>query len=219
MFIGHYGPALAGKSAAKAVPLWALFVAVQFLDYLWGLFIVLGVERMRIEPGFTTMSPLDLYDMPWTHSLLMAGVWSLILGAGWAAMTKSQKALGGLVMGLAVLSHWFLDLLMHVPDLPLWPDGPKVGFGAWRNEWLTLVLEFGVLALGCAFYLGATKPKGAMGRVGPVLLALIMLGVYWFSLTGPLPSRPNEAGLMAIFAYTLMALLAWLLCDRTRAAK
>src|SRR5690606_39524272 len=70
MFVGHYAVSYAGKSRARSVPLWHLFVAVQFLDILWGLFVLVGVEHVRIVPGITAASPLDLYHNPYAHSLV-----------------------------------------------------------------------------------------------------------------------------------------------------
>lgn len=218
MFVGHYGPAFAGPRFAP-VPLWALFVAVQFLDYLWGAFIALGIEHVRIEPGFTAMSPFDLYDMPWSHSLVMALAWSALLGLVWAGIAKRSKLAGGLVIAAAVLSHWLADLLVHVPDLPLWPGGPSVGFGLWNHVMWTLVAEFGVLIAGWLFYMSATRAKNAVGHYGPVILFALLAVVYWMSHASPPPTNPAVAGPYVIGVYTLLAFLAWLLCDRVREAR
>ena len=70
MFVGHYGPALVGAAAKKTIPLWVLFLAVQLLDVFWSIFVLLGIEKVRIVPGITVANPLDLYYMPYTHSLV-----------------------------------------------------------------------------------------------------------------------------------------------------
>ena len=121
MFIGHYAPAFLGKRIAKTVPLWVLFAAVQLVDIAWGIFIATGIEHVRIIEGFTASNSLDLYDMPWTHSLVMALVWSLGAGWLWSLIARKQKRLGGIVVGAAVFSHWLTDLIVHVPDLLLYP--------------------------------------------------------------------------------------------------
>lgn len=218
MFIGHYGPALAGPRFAP-VPLWMLFIAVQFLDFLWGAFIALGIEHVRVMPGFTAMSPFDLYDMPWSHSLLMAVVWSAVLGGVWSLVAKTRKRAGGLVVAAAVMSHWLADLLMHVPDLPLWPGGPQVGFGLWNNAPLTLVAEFGVLLAGWVVYMMATRAKNTVGRYGPVVLFAILAGLYWLNHVMPPPPDPVTGGLTAIALFSALSFLAWLLCDRVRVAR
>ena len=130
MFVGHYGPSLALRRASGGVPLWVLFLAVQFVDVLWALFVIFGVEKVRITPGFTESSPLDLYYMPYTHSLAASIGWALLLG--WLASFVWSRR-GGFVVGACVLSHWFLDLPAHVADLPLWGDVYKVGFGLWNS--------------------------------------------------------------------------------------
>lgn len=218
MFVGHYGPALAGPRFAP-VPLWALFVAVQFLDFLWGIFIALGIEQVRVEPGFTAMSPFDLYHMPWSHSLVMALVWSVVLGLAWALIAKRSKRAGGLVIAAAVFSHWLADLLTHIPDLPLWPGGPNVGFGLWNSVPLTLIAEFGVLIVGWLFYMSATRAKNAVGRYGPVVLFALLAGLYWLNHLLPPPTDPAVAGPFVIAVFSAIAFLAWLLCDRLREAR
>jgi len=104
MFVGHYGPSLGLRRASGGVPLWALFLAVQFVDVLWALLVIAGVEKVRITPGFTASSPLDLYYMPYTHSLAASIAWALLLG-WFASFVWSRR--GGFAVGACVLSHWF----------------------------------------------------------------------------------------------------------------
>src|SRR5690349_8380809 len=133
MFIGHFGVALAAKKVTPPTSLGSLFFAAQFLDLLWPVFLLLGWEHVHIAPGITRMTPMDFYDYPLTHSLAMAAVWSLAVGAGYYVIRKNRRR--AWVMGLVVASHWMLDVVVHRPDLPLWPGGPKVGLGLW-NSWL-----------------------------------------------------------------------------------
>ena len=72
MFVGHYGVSFATKKADPSIPLWVLFLAVKWLDVLWAPLVILGIEKVRIVPGFTATNPLDLYYMPYTHSLVAA---------------------------------------------------------------------------------------------------------------------------------------------------
>src|SRR5512146_2881550 len=119
MFIGHYGPALAAKPLEKRLPLWLLFLAVQWLDVGWSILVLLHVEKLRIVKGFTQGSALDLYYMPFTHGLLGAIALSLLLGAIAAFFYRERRTAIVLVVSGAVFSHWLLDLIVHVPDLPL----------------------------------------------------------------------------------------------------
>src|SRR2546421_1542357 len=112
MFVGHYSVAFAARTERNKIPLWVLFVAVQLLDFLWAPFVLLGIEKVRIVPGITATSPLDLYYMPYTHSLVGALIWS---GAACfiyklAAGVKASRTTA-IIVGLAVFSHWILDLI------------------------------------------------------------------------------------------------------------
>ena len=117
MFVGHYGPSYAGKALKTSIPLWVLFVAVQFLDVLWSVFVILGIEKVRIVPGITKTNPLDLYYMPYTHSLDGAIAWALAAGFAYWLYRKIDGWFGAAVVSAAVFSHWILDLLVHRPDL------------------------------------------------------------------------------------------------------
>src|SRR5207245_11295945 len=120
MFVGHYGVRFAAKRADKTIPLWALFLAVQLLDVFWSAFVLAGLEKVRIAPGITASNPLDLYYMPYTHSLVAALLWSLAAYVGYRAIRAfgaSHRA--ALLAALAVFYYWVLDFLVLRPDLPL----------------------------------------------------------------------------------------------------
>ena len=110
--------------------MWVLFVAVQFLDFVWAILVLLGIEHVRIVPGFMAASALDLYDMPYTHSLIGALALSIVCGVLCNLVWKKS----GLIVGLAVFSHWILDLVVHAPDLLVY-GSHKVGFGLWNYFW------------------------------------------------------------------------------------
>src|SRR5213596_870294 len=145
MFIGHYGVAFAVKRADRQIPLWLLFVAVQFVDVIWSVLIFLGVEKARITRDYVGSLPLDLYYMPYTHSLPGATVWALLAYCGCRLFTSRRASL---LIALAVSSHWVLDLIVHRPDLPLYDNARKVGFALWNYPVAALALEV-------ALYFGA----------------------------------------------------------------
>src|SRR6476620_4931355 len=161
MFVGHYGVSFAAKRVAPTIPLWALFIAVQLLDVIWAPLVLAGIEKVRIVPGITASNPLDLYYMPYTHSLVAAFAWGiagiilgrLLLGIrDWSASSW---------IGAAVFSHWVLDFLVHRRDLPLYDDAAKVGLGIWNYPVIALLLEALLLFGGMMMYLRRTSPLSA----------------------------------------------------------
>lgn len=217
MFIGHYGVSFAAKRGEKTIPLWTLFLAVQLLDVFWGAFVLLGIERVRIVPGITASSPLDLYYMPYTHSLVAAVLWSV--GAYIAyrlirAFSGSHRA--ALLVALAVFSHWVLDLIVHRPDLPLWDDAPKVGLGLWNYPAPAFLLEIAVLFGGMLLYLRSTTATTRLGRFGMPVFGVIMVVVQAVAFFGAPPPSDRAAAIEALVFYAAFAAVAgWL--DRQRA--
>ncbi|HEY6252620.1 MAG TPA: hypothetical protein VI685_21905, partial [Candidatus Angelobacter sp.] len=159
MFVGHYSASFAGKAADNRIPLWLLFISVQFMDVMWAIFVLLGIEKVRIVPGITASNPLDLYYMPYTHSLVGAAGWAVLAGAICQLFPTLRGRRTGVIVGLAVFSHWILDLIVHRPDLPLYDNSFKKGFGLWNDRALAFILEIAVLVGGVALYLPKASHK------------------------------------------------------------
>src|SRR6266404_408716 len=132
MFIGHFGVALTAKRIAPRTSLALLILAAEFLDLIWPVFLLLGIEHVRVVPGITKVQPFDFYDYPFSHSLTMALRWALAVGLIYFLVRRYAR--GAWTLAVLVVSHWVLDFIVHRPDLPLWPGGPKVGLGLW-NSW------------------------------------------------------------------------------------
>ncbi len=188
MFIGHYGVSFAAKAADKRLPLWLLFVAVQWLDVVWSGLVMLDVEKIRIVKGLTEGSPLDLYYMPYTHGLIGALSLSAALGAVIALFFRDKRAAAGAIVASAVFSHWLLDLVVHVPDLPLLGDSFKVGFGLWRHVWISFPLEIALLVLGAALYARAVPSRTRSGDRWLWGYVVIMAAVQAYGYFGPPPA-------------------------------
>jgi hypothetical protein len=214
MFVGHYGPAFAAKPASGPIPLWLLFVAVQFMDVVWSLLVFLGVEKLRIVPGFTAMNPLDLYYMPYTHGLLGSLVLAALLG-GVSEYFIPQKGRTFLIVGLCVFSHWLLDLVVHVPDMPLIGDRMKVGFGLWHWRDISLAAEFVTLFAGLWVLLRYAPVEDRNANIRLWALAGWLVIAQLFGTFGPQPATPQIAAAMALGGYTVFALFAWQV-DRAR---
>jgi len=186
VFLGHFAVAFAAKRAAPTVSLGTWIVACQLLDLLWPLFVLLGIETVAITPGITVFSPLDFTHYPWTHSLLMAAVWSCAMGALYWRLRATYIV--ATLVGLVVLSHWFLDLLVHRPDLPLAPGSDvKVGFGFWNSVAGTLIIEFALFALGVGLYLGGNRARDRQGEYALWALVIFLALAYASASFGPPP--------------------------------
>jgi hypothetical protein len=208
MFIGHYGPAFAAKPVVKPVPLWILFVAVQWLDVCWSALILLGVEKARIVPGFTEGSSLDLYFMPYTHGLIGAVALSLVFGAVALLFVRERRLAAVAVVAGAVFSHWLLDLAVHMPDLPLIDNSMKVGFGLWRWIWISLPLELVTMFAGAIFYARAVPSKSRYGDIALWLFVGAMAAIELYAMFGPPPASAVAEAQTALLAYGALALLA-----------
>jgi membrane-bound metal-dependent hydrolase YbcI (DUF457 family) len=165
MFIGHLAVGFAGKRATPRVPLWTLLLAAELPDVLWCVFLLVGIEHMRIQPGITKVNPLDLYDFPWSHSLLMDAVWGGVIGGIYYLWRRYAR--GAWLLFAAVLSHWLLDFASHRPDMPLAPGVHRYfGLGLWNSVIGTLAVEGLLWVVGVFLYLRATRARGRAGVYG-----------------------------------------------------
>jgi hypothetical protein len=216
MFVGHFAVALAAKRATPRLSLPLLFAAVQFLDILWPVFILLGVEHARVTPGFAAASPLDLYDFPISHSLVTSLGWSLLFASPFLITRRPREAA---VLAACVFSHYVLDFASHTPDMPLYPGGQaKFGLGLWNHLGATIVIEGALFVAGIAIYLRATRATGRAGTIGFAVL-MIVLAAGWLSgaLGPPPPDIKAVAALIIVFIPLFMG-AAWFI-DRQRPSR
>jgi len=215
MFIGHYGVSLALKRADPRLSLGGLFVAVQVLDLLFFSFVLIGIEKMRIVPGFTKYNAYDLYDMPFSHSLVGSLVWSALAIGGVLLFRRAPLAVG-LLVGLAVFSHFLLDVPMHIPDMPLLgEDSPKLGFGLWNHRGWALTAELVTLGAGLLIYLRASRPRTPGGRGVTLVVTGILIALCVATPFMPPPSGVTSGAIQGLVAYVALAALAvWM--DRAR---
>jgi len=209
MFVGHYGPSFAGNAFKKTIPVWVLFIAVQLLDVFWSIFVLLGIEKVRIVPGITRTNPLDLYYMPYTHSLDGALLWSVAAGIVYWLFRRADGWSSAAVVSAAVFSHWILDLIVHRPDLPLYDNSLKVGLGLWNLPVAALALELTFLFGGMTLYLRSTKAIAAGGRYGMVVFGWVMVCLQVYIFFGPPPSSDRAAAITALVLYLVFAAVAY----------
>jgi hypothetical protein len=212
MFIGHYGVSFAAKRFTPRTSLGALFFAVQLLDVLFAIFVIAGVEKMRIVPGFTEYNPYDLYYMPYTHSLVGALAWSVAAGCV-ASIFVGRKAAAWI--GAAVFSHFLLDVPMHTPDMPiLGNNSPKIGLGLWRHRDVSLAVEIATLGIGLWIWRSASTltpwPRSRAIGFAAVLIVLALVTPFL-----PPPRDGSHFAAQALGGYVVLAVVAWWL-DRPR---
>jgi hypothetical protein len=206
---------LAAKPLERRLPLWLLFLAVQWLDVGWSVLVMLGVEKLRIVKGFTQGSSLDLYYMPFTHGLIGALALSAALGAIVTLFYRERRTAIILVVAGAVFSHWLLDLLVHVPDLPLFDNSFKVGFGLWRHLWISFPLEIALVVAGAYAYVRRVPSRTRWGNICLWLFVAAMAGIETYATFGPEPASPVAEAHTALIAYFALAALAALV-ERAR---
>ncbi len=218
MFVGHYGVAFAVKSERNQIPLWVLFLAVQLLDFLWAPFVLFGIEKVRMVPGITATNSLDLYYMPYTHSLVGTLIWSgaafLIYKLVRGAKTSNTAAL---IVAFAVFSHWILDLIVHRPDLAIYDNVLKIGFGLWNHRGLEFALEIAILVGGILIYLKRNSSVARKAGIAAFGVILILIQV-WNTFAGRRPTSDRTFAITALIFYTLFAGIAFLLEKRSKLA-
>jgi hypothetical protein len=216
MFIGHFAIGLATKRVAPAVSLGWLFLAVQFVDLLWPTLLLLGKEQVEIDPGNTAMTPLDFIYYPISHSLTMGIVWGMLVSLVYWTITRNNR--GAWIITLCVISHWFLDLLVHRPDLPLFPnDTHKMGLGLWNHVLMSQIIEWGLFIAGIMIYTRTTKPINAKGSWVFWLLVVLLSITQLANIFSPPPPSVQAIAWAGQAQWVFILLAFW--TDRNRVSR
>ena len=215
MFIGHFAVGLASKPVAPRASLGVLMAAPNLLDLLWPIFLLLGWEQVRIEPGNTAFTPLDFVSYPISHSLLTACGWGALFALLYWARTRYTR--GAVVIGLSVVSHWVLDFVTHRPDMPLYPGGPKFGLGLWNSVPATVCIEVGMYVVGAWLYHSSTRARDRTGSYALWVFLAFGLLAYIGNILGPPPPNTRAIAFVTLTLW-LVPVWAWWI-DRHRAVK
>jgi hypothetical protein len=207
MFIGHIALAFAAKRVTPRVSLAMLLLASQWADTLWPVLLLLGMERVRIEPSAPPFMTLEFISYPYSHSLLMLVVWGVVVGGAYRGIVGGRRTVW--VLSALVVSHWVLDYVTHRPDMPLYPGGPGLGLGLWRSVPLTMAVETIMYAMGLWVYMRCTRPADAVGKWGFVTLALLLMILYIASTFGAPPPSERILAITAIVGAALFTAWAW----------
>ena len=206
MFIGHYALALGAKRVAPGVSLGTLFFACQFADLLWPTLLVLGYEAVEIDPGNTVVTPLDFVSYPYSHSLVMLLVWSVVIALLYRAI-RGARPVSIATVGALVFSHFLLDWITHRPDMPITISGTtKVGLGLWNYSGTTLAIESVMFIGGALLYSMATRARDRIGQAGFYALIATLVAIYFANLYGP---PPPSTGAIAVAGHLLWLFVFW----------
>jgi hypothetical protein len=206
MFIGHFGLGFGAKKAAPAVSLGTFFMACQFADLLWPTLVLLGIERVEIQPGATVMTPLNFVSYPYSHSLVALSLWGMLFAAIHAAVRRS-RVVAGVTLALLVVSHWVLDVVAHRPDMPLTLTGSaRLGLGLWNSVPGTLAVELTIFIAGVLLYARTTVARDRRGSLGLWSLVGFLLVVFFANAIGP---PPPSAEAVAWAAQAMWLLVVW----------
>jgi len=166
VFIGHFAVAFAAKKVAPKASLGTLVFAAVFLDAVWPVLVLLGIERFRIVAGYTAINPFEFLHYPWSHSMLMTGVWAVLFAIVYQTV-KGDRA-GAMWVGIVVASHWVLDCVTHRPDMPLYPGGSeRLGLALWQSWPATFAVEGSMFAAAVA--LQEPEPFLGVGQRQPLV--------------------------------------------------
>jgi len=214
LFLGHFGIGFGAKAAAPKASLGSLFLAAQFVDLLWPTLLLLGIERVNVRTDGKQYPPLDFVYYPYSHSLLAVLIWAVLFAAVYFFIRRNLT--GTVVLGLAVISHWVLDLIVHYPDLPLYPgDSTRLGFALWSSPVIEMVLELSIFALGVWLYLRTTKAIDTTGKWALWSLVAFLVVVHLANSFGAPPPSITALAWVGQAQWLLVAWGYWV--DRHRA--
>ena len=215
MFIGHVAIGFASKRLAPEANLGWLIAAPLFLDLIWPVFLLLGLEKVQIESGNTAFTPLNFVHYPITHSLLTAAFWSILFALVYFAF--SRYLTGAIIIGFGVLSHWLLDAVVHRPDLPIYPGSQAlIGLGLWNSIPGTLIVEGLLFLAGVIIYWKTTRALDKIGSLGFWAFIGFLILIYIGNVLGPPPESINMLATVALLVWIFTFWAGWF--DRHRAS-
>jgi hypothetical protein len=215
MFIGHFALGFAVKRAAPRVSLGTLMLATTFVDLVWPVLLLTGLEHVRIAPGITRFTPLDFYDYPITHSIPGGLLWAALVSGLW--YWRHRLARAAIVIAALVMSHWVLDAITHRPDMPVLPNGPYVGLGLWNSVIATMVVEMAMFVAGVTIYVKMTRPRDRVGRWSLVGLIAFLLLAYVPNAFAPPPPSAQAIAYVGLAGWLLVLWPYWI--DRHRSVE
>ena len=208
MFIGHFAVGIAGRRLTPRAGLGWWFASVAFLDVVWPVFVLLGLEHVAIVQSANPFLTLRFTDYPFSHSLVGAAAWAAIFAGAWRLVKR--RADGAWLLAAGVLSHWVLDVVSHLPDMPVLPRGPYIGFGLWRSVALTIVVETAMFVAAIVFY-----ARRGRARLAFWILVGVLYVLYAVSVFSPPPPTVAAVAWTAIVGWLFIPWAWWADLPRT----
>jgi membrane-bound metal-dependent hydrolase YbcI (DUF457 family) len=207
MFIGHFAVGFAAKRVAPRTNIALLLAAALFLDILWPIFVLVGWEQVRIDPGNTRYTPLNFVSYPWSHSLVMSMLWATLLALVYFLATRYRP--GALMIWIAVVSHWILDWITHAQDMPIYPGGPRFGLALWNSIAGTMIVELLMFAIGVGLYMRVTRARDRIGRYALLAYVVLLLIAYVSDRFSDPPSSIDAIAWLGVIASAVLVPWAW----------
>lgn len=212
MFVGHLAAGLAIKSRVREAPLPALLLGTALCDLLFGIFGLLGLEY-AVMHGAPIFANWELH-IGYSHSLLASLLYATALG--WMAARWWGSPRVGVAIGLAVFSHFVLDVASHRPDMPL------IGLGAAHDLHLGTnlavhPLAFFIVELGWCLLAWWWYDPGNRRLLATllVMMAIWSNNIFGFS---PLPDlSASQQAALTLMSFVLFAATLWWAAQPTEA--
>jgi hypothetical protein len=202
MFVGHYAAGYAIKKRFQEIPLWLIFIAVQFVDILAFLLVLLGIEKISYNPTPNPFLRTSVDYVPYSHSLFYNLIFAVII---FSLFQRSRSMKWGIVLSIGVISHWFLDAIVHVKDLPLFLNSYKVGLGLWRLPMTAFVVELSMLMVAAIYFLPNLKKK----KMHIFIIGFLTLGFFGMLFAPEQEATPQVASIMSLGMYAVVTGLAY----------
>ena len=217
MLVGHIAAAMVGKRVEPKLSFGTLVLAALLADVLWCVFMLAGIEHVQIRSGLGAANYIEVFEVPFSHSLLMDAIWAALFAGIY--FWRRRYIRGAVVLFAMVLGHWLLDFVAHKDAMPIAPGlRSHVGLGLWSSVPATIIVEGGLWLLAVIIYLRATRSNGRAGVV-VFWIVFLLLTLAWFNnIAGPPPPNPSTMGISSLVFFALIVVWAYWM-NRLRAAR
>jgi hypothetical protein len=214
MFAGHIGAALAIGRVERRINVGAFVVAALLLDAILWLFVLLGWESVTVPADFANAQQ-PVFVFPYSHGFLAGIAWSALAGTAaffWYPRLREAKVRAAALVAAAVFSHWLLDALVHVPELPLAGIGSmKVGMGLWQSMPVALAVEAFIAVAGLYLFVsGASLSRAKKFGLTALTLLTLAFTIVGMTVAPPPPSAIAMAVSSLVTIIAVCVLAGWL---------